>query len=165
VVLNFIFLRLPNQKSVTLAFDHLTGGGWPLMIWVFFCVYRLEKQFFLSTWATIASRLIWPFNFFTAALPTDVTDTKCGLVRYFCLSVVFTTPINSAGSELIYSAPGFLELSLSARSCYLHYTRPTHAWSILNLLPACELPSSCLGLSQWLRKIRAMPPQGIGVFG
>jgi hypothetical protein len=29
VVLNLLFLRLPNQKSVTLAFDHLTDRGCP----------------------------------------------------------------------------------------------------------------------------------------
>jgi hypothetical protein len=74
------------------------------------------KLFFLSTGATIASRPVWPFNFFTAPLAADVTDAEHGLVLYFSLSVVFNMPINSTGSELIYSALRFLELSLSARS-------------------------------------------------
>jgi hypothetical protein len=137
VVLNFLFLCLLTEKSVTPAFDHLIGRGWPSLIQGFFCVCSLAKLFFLSTWATIASRPMWPFNFFTVALPTDVIGVERRLVCYFCLSAIFTVPINSAGSELIYSALGFLDLSLSARSCYPRCACPTHAWSVLCLLPAC----------------------------
>jgi hypothetical protein len=113
VVQNFLFLRLPNQKCVTPAFDHLSNGGWPSVIRGFFCVYGLAKLFFLSTNATIASRPVRPFNFFTVALSADVTGVEHGLVHYFGLSAVFTASINSVGSELIYSALGFLELLLS----------------------------------------------------
>jgi hypothetical protein len=73
VVLNFLFLHLSKQKSVTPAFDHLTGGGWPSMIWGFFCVRSLAKLFFLSTWATIASQPAQPLNFFTVDLSANVT--------------------------------------------------------------------------------------------
>jgi hypothetical protein len=69
-------MHLPNQKNVTPAFDRLTGGGWPSVIQGFFCVCSLAKLFFLSTWATIDSRPVRPFNFFTVALLTDVTGIE-----------------------------------------------------------------------------------------
>jgi hypothetical protein len=81
---------------VTPAFDRLTDGGWPSLLWGFFCVCSLAKLFFLSTRATIASQPLWPFNFFTISLPADATGAEHGLVRYFSLSAAFTAPINSA---------------------------------------------------------------------
>jgi hypothetical protein len=75
----------------------MTVGGWTLVIRGFFWICSLAKLFFLSTWATTASRPAHPLTFFTVALPTDVIGAEHGLVHYLCLSVVFTAHINSAG--------------------------------------------------------------------
>jgi hypothetical protein len=115
----------------------------------------------LSTRTTIASRPARPLSLFTIAFPPNVTSVEHGLVRLSCLSAIFTMPKNSVGSELIYFVPFFLELLLSVRGCYPRCACLTHAWSVLSLLPAHELPSSHPGLLQWLRKIRVLPLWGV----
>jgi hypothetical protein len=145
------------------ALDHRTDRGWSSLLQEFFCVCGLAKLFFLSTRATIASRPVRPLTFFTIAFLADVTGVERRLVRYFWLSAVFTVPINSIGIRAHLLCPRFLGLLLSARGCYPCRTHLTRAWFVLSLLPAHELPLSHRGLRQWLRKIRAMPPWGIGV--
>jgi hypothetical protein len=97
---------------------HLQPSEWRRLAFsnsaIFLCLRLGEGGSILSTWAVIASWPMWSFHFFTGVSPVDVIGVESGLVRYFFLSAIFTTPINNTGSGLIYSVMCFLELSLSA---------------------------------------------------